>query len=394
MTNDQRFPGAGRSGLYDESEQVTPKPTTANRSSQLPDVAAGDVVVTDPASTGSSGGEDARTGGLSKAAAEHPRSFNLAEQPDEEHRTSDRARQGWRGWLNRSFGGMFRLGAGSVERSALESAVALDRDESVIRQSSWTRGVGILVANKKGTAGKTPTAICLGGILASIRGGSVAIVEASDDRGQLAYRSEGDPPLGIGELVSGLSGVATQSQLRGYSVTQRSFASVIGSTAHWRAPLDGDGVRGVAKIIDEHFTLRVWDTGNQYSSGAFVAAVETADVLVIPTMNSADSILDGLELLDFLRARDAHGRMLAESAIVVRLSDGRPESVKDSRVVGSFNQAGIPTERIYSVPFDAHIAERGPITLENLAPATRAAFTAVAAAAIRQANRNVHQKEN
>ncbi|OMH32536.1 hypothetical protein BGP79_06930 [Tersicoccus sp. Bi-70] len=264
----------------------------------------------------------------------------------------------------------------------------------MIRQSSWTRGVGILVANKKGTAGKTPTAICLGGVLASIRGGSVAIVEASDDRGQLAYRSEGDPALGIGELVSALSGVATQSQLRGYSVTQRSFASVIGSTAHWRAPLDGDGVRGVAKIIDEHFTLRVWDTGNQYSSGAFVAAVETADVLVIPTMNSADSILDGLELLDFLRARGAHGRMLAESAIVVRLSDGRPESVKDSRVLGSFNQAGVPTEHIYSVPFDAHIAERGPITLENLAPATRAAFTAVAAAAIRQANRNVHQKEN
>ncbi|WP_113719760.1 MinD/ParA family ATP-binding protein [Arthrobacter dokdonensis] len=302
------------------------------------------------------------------------------------------ATEGIRGFLNRVTGGAFRLGP-SVREAEKRVLVAVQEGfEALIRQSTWTRGVGILVANKKGTAGKTPVAISLGGVIAAIRGGSVAIAEAADDRGQLAYRAEGDPQLGMGELVSNISTVRTQSQLRGYTVTQTSFASVIGSTPRWRAPLTRQNVLDVASIVDEHFTVRVWDTGNQYSSGPFSAAVDTSDVLVIPTMNSMDSVFDALELLEFLKAQGGDAARLAETAIVVRLSDGRPE-FKASRVKKYFTDQGITEERMYSLPFDAHIAERGALTLDRLAPATRQALTAVAAGVVSQLNVNVFEKD-
>jgi MinD-like ATPase involved in chromosome partitioning or flagellar assembly len=196
----------------------------------------------------------------------------------------------------------------------------------------------------------------------------------------------------MGELVANIATVRTQSQLRGYTVTQTSFASVIGSTPRWRAPLTRQNVLDVAAIVDEHFTVRVWDTGNQYSSGPFSAAVDTSDVLVIPTMNSMDSVFDALELLEFLKAQGGDAARLAGTAIVVRLSDGRPE-FKASRLKKYFTDQGITEERIYSLPFDAHIAERGALTLAKLAPATRRALTAVAAGVVAQLNVNVFEKD-
>jgi MinD-like ATPase involved in chromosome partitioning or flagellar assembly len=252
--------------------------------------------------------------------------------------------------------------------------------------------VGLLVANKKGTAGKTPLSILLGGVLAAIRGGSVAILETSDDKGQLAYRAEGDPQLGMGELVANISNVRTQSQLRGYTVTQTSFASVIGSTPKWRPPLTRENVLDVASIVDEHFTIRVMDTGNQYSSGPFGAAVEVADVLVIPTMLAQDAVSEALELLEFLEHQGAEAARLARTAIVVMMSDGRPE-FKPSKLKKQFMDKGIAEDHIYSVPYDSHVAERGALTLDKLAPATRQALTAIAAGVVAQTNQNVFEKD-
>ena len=60
-----------------------------------------------------------------------------------------------------------------------------------IRQATWPRSVRIAVTNPKGGSGKTPTAVILGGLLASIRGGSVAIWDAADAAGTLGGRTEG-----------------------------------------------------------------------------------------------------------------------------------------------------------------------------------------------------------
>lgn len=286
----------------------------------------------------------------------------------------DIARKGLRGAIAKLG---VHVAPGTAERAALERAEQLRRFEETVRQATWTRAVSVLVANPKGGVGKTPTALLLAGTLAAIRGGSVCVMEVSDDPGALTYRSEGTPARGIGELVRDADDISNAGQLAGYTAPQSSFAAVIGSVGS-RPRLDGPAVTAAAAVIDDYFAIRVMDSGNQPSSSAFHAAVAAADVLVIPILNAGDAALEAAALLDVLRSAGGRAGELAATAIVVRLQDGRPENphVVDrvDRILASY---GIT--HIHLIPYDPHIAERGQLTLSKLAPQTRRAFTATAA---------------
>ena len=252
--------------------------------------------------------------------------------------------------------------------------------ETVIRQATWTRAVSVLVNNPKGGTGKTPTAVILAGVLASIRGGSTAVLEVSDDPGALGYRAEGNPKLGLGELVRDVDQVKTAGRLHGYTAPQTSFADVIASTGR-RDRLSGEAVVSVCKVIDEFYGIRVMDSGNVTTSSAFQGAVSVADVLVIPVMNAGDSVLEAIQLLEELRAAGGQPKRLADTAIAIRLTDGRPENQAVSdEVARLLHEAGVTS--LHEVPYDAHIAERQQITLSKLAPATRDAFAAAAASVV------------
>ena len=288
------------------------------------------------------------------------------------------ATRGFRGAISRLG---FRVSPGIAEQEELDLREQRARDEEIIRQATWVRAASILVANPKGGVGKTPTALLLGGVLATVRGGSVCIVEVSDDAGALAYRAEGNPSLGLGELVRDVDAISTAGQLAGYTAPQTSYASVIGTVGR-RPRLTDVDVRGVSEVVDRFYGIRVMDSGNQPSSAAFTGAVDTADALVIPLYNAGDAALEALALLDELKAAGGHRADLARRAIILRLSDGRPEN---SQVVARVDRiiAGSGVELVFTIPFDPHIAERGQLTLSNLAAPTRSAFTAAAAGAIR-----------
>ena len=102
----------------------------------------------------------------------------------------------------------------------------------------------MLVANRKGGVGKTPTSLILGGVLGSIRGGSVAVVEVTDDPGALGYRAEGQPQRGLGELVRDRDEIHSAGQLAGYTAPQTSFASVVASVGPRRELTGEDVARG------------------------------------------------------------------------------------------------------------------------------------------------------
>lgn len=287
------------------------------------------------------------------------------------------ATKGIRGALSRIG---IRMTPGAAEAAELKAKAARLQAEQIIRQATWTRAVSVLVANPKGGTGKTPTSLLLGGVLAAARGGSVAIMEVSDDPGALTFRAEGNPPRGIGELVRDVSEIRTAGQLAGYTARQTSFASVIGTIGR-RDRLTRENVRAVAAVVDQFYGIRVMDSGNQPSSSAFQGAIETADALVVPVMNAGDAMLEAVALLDVLRAAGGKAATLADNATIIRLTDGRPEH---PQVVGRVNRiiAGAKVREVFKVPYDAHIAERGQLTLDALAPATRQAFTAAAAGVI------------
>jgi MinD-like ATPase involved in chromosome partitioning or flagellar assembly len=336
--------------------------------------------------------------------SEVPESVKSEDQPPAERRPLDReasasvlfggaapvapvaatgkATKGFRGALA-SIGLPIKPSAAEAAELAEANEMELRRsqNETVIRQATWTRAVSILVNNPKGGTGKTPTALLLGGVIASIRGGSTAIVEFSDDPGALNYRAEGSPRLGLGELVRDVSSIKTAGQLHGYTAPQTSFANVIASTGR-RDRLDGDAVVAVSTVIDEFYGIRVMDTGNQPTSSAFRGAVSVADVLVIPVLNAGDSVLEAIQLLDELRDAGGQPAELADRAIAIRLTDGRPESESvREEVTRLLHDAGVRS--LHEIPYDEHIAARGQLTLGSLNPATRDAFAAAAAAVVR-----------
>jgi MinD-like ATPase involved in chromosome partitioning or flagellar assembly len=287
------------------------------------------------------------------------------------------ARTGWRGLLGRTG---IKLAPGAAERTAIEQAERLRESERVIRQATFPRAVGILVANRKGGVGKTPTSLILGGILASIRGGSVAVIEVSDDPGTLIYRAEGSPCRGLGELTREYAEVHSMGSLANYTAPQTSFASVIGTTGI-RPRLDANDVLNASAVIDRYHQVRVMDSGNQPSSSAFDGALAVTDALVVPVLNSAEAVLEAIALLDYLRARGGAHAHLADTATVVRLTDGRVENPQVASRLGKLlDQHHVA--QVFEVPFDPHIAERGPITLDRLAPGTRDAFTHLAAGVV------------
>jgi len=291
----------------------------------------------------------------------------------------ERARQGWRGALARVG---LPVAPGAAERAAREEAAAraagIVDAQRVIRQATWTRAVAVLVANPKGGTGKTPLSLLLGGMLAAVRGGGVGIVEVSDDPGALGFRAEGSPRLGLGEFVRDVAQLATRGQVVGYTAPQTSFASVIGTVVDSsRPPLTYEAVTKAAAKLDEHFEIRVMDSGNQPSSGAFKGAADTADVLVIPVMNAGDSTLEALGMLRELRTTEA-GARLADTAIAVVMDDGRPQAPQMAEAVTQeLGAAGIRT--FHHMPYDAHIAGRGEVTLDRLNQAATEALTLLAA---------------
>lgn len=289
----------------------------------------------------------------------------------------DRARSGLRGVLARLG---LPVSPSAREIAQLEQDADRVRHETTIRQATWTRAVAVLVANPKGGSGKTPTALLLGGVLAAIRGGSVAVLEVADDPGALAFRAEGTPALGVGELVRDIRSITNAGQLAGYTAPQTSFAAVIGSTGR-RTRLTGDAVIDAAGTIDEFYAIRVMDSGNQPTSSAFTGALTVTDALVVPLMNAGDSVLEAIQLLDELRSAGRRTAELADHAIAVRLTDGRPEpETIRQEVARLLTDAGI--QHIIDVPYDPHIAERGQLTLAAVNPATRAAFVTAAAAVV------------
>ncbi|OUE19188.1 hypothetical protein BFL36_14190 [Clavibacter michiganensis] len=292
------------------------------------------------------------------------------------------ARTGFRGFLNSVTGGVFKIAPGAEEAAANAELSRREGDERVIRQATWSRAVSVLVANRKGGVGKTPTSLILGGVLGSIRGGSVAVVEVTDDPGALGYRAEGQPTRGLGELVRDRDEIHSAGQLAGYTAPQTSFASVVASVGP-RRELTGDDVIGVSRLIDEYYGMRVMDSGNQPSSSAFRGAIEVTDVLVVPVLNAGDAVLEAVALLDFLRELGGHAAMLADNAVIIRLHDGRPEDPAVVARIDRILEDARPAQ-IFTVPYDAHIAERGPISLASLDPEVARAFTAATAGVVQR----------
>lgn len=290
------------------------------------------------------------------------------------------AKTGLRGGLNRIG---FKLQPSAAELQARERVSALESARAVILHSAFTRPVGVLIANPKGTSGKTPATLGLASAFAAVKGNGICALEVADDAGTLALRAEGAPQLDLGDLVRDISQIRSSGQLAGYAVQQSSFVDVFGSRpGESRPALTAEDVVGVSRVIDEYYRFRFMDSGNVVTTGPFLGAIDVADVLVVPVMMARDSGLKAIEMLDGLIAAGGHAAELARNAVILRMTDGRPENTDDrADVVRYLKERG--GARQFDIPFDPHIAERRDITWAKVSQATQEAFTFAAAEIVR-----------
>lgn len=299
---------------------------------------------------------------------------DLALAPSKKSTTAARpAMYGWQGVLNRLSFGAFKLAPSQDElmrRRGIETI-----------QGSLPRPMTILVANAAGGAGKTITSIGLAGTFGVHRGGEVVVWDNNETQGSLALRtnSQGssrtvvdllkkvdDPEkISLGELSPFLRRQGSSRFEVLASSTDPTEMRQIG-----RAEFNT-----VHSVLSRFKQLMIVDSGNNCLSENFVAAAQTADLLIIPTSLQRDGAQRALWTLRTLY--ESGFEELANNAIVVitegsRLKESQ-QSVKEIRETFSRKLD------VIDIPYDPHLDRGTVIDLELLNDKTRRAYENLAA---------------
>lgn len=285
------------------------------------------------------------------------------------------ARWGWRGSVGRWTGGLMKLQPTPEE-------VTYRGDLKTIREARFPRAVNVLVSNRKGGVGKTPTSLVMGGMLGHVRGGYVTVWEASEAAGTLSRRSDGPAGSEFAQLLRDVPTIDTAGKLSDFFAPQSSHADVLAADGP-RAELTAPNVLQLRKLLDQFARITLTDTGNNPYHEAYQAAMHTADILVIPCTVNEDS-LDGAE--DILHVIDhAGGRVsaddgLASRVMVVLSHDGGPETKGlQEQIEARLKQLYVP---FVEVPFDPAIRKGGGIVLGDLSEESTRAWTRATAMAV------------
>jgi MinD-like ATPase involved in chromosome partitioning or flagellar assembly len=216
----------------------------------------------------------------------------------------------------------------------------------------------------------------MGGLLASIRGGSVAIWDAADAAGTLGGRTEGIAARCVSDIDADPDAYTAPSTVGMVAATQTSFADVLSSLRE--REFTGDSIDRVTTVLDRTYRISVADTGNVPHSPAFARTIALADILVIPTTLTADSVNKAVGLLRRLQDTPTG---LAQHAVVAVLHTRGPETPGlAGHISGIFAKAGVGA--VVDIPFDPHIAAGTAISIGALSHPSRVAWTRLAAATV------------
>ena len=266
------------------------------------------------------------------------------------------------------------LSLGLAHAKAGQEELEFRENVRAVREGSWPRCARIVVANPKGGVGKTPTAISLGGMLAKIRGGGVVVWDASDAAGTAGSRAEGRPTRCISEVEAHPERYSTPGTISSAVVTQSSFADVLGSLQD-REFTDAS-VQRVLWTLDRSYRISVADTGNVPHSSAFRAVMDRADLVVVPTTITKDSVDKATGLL---RKMQDSPTGLLQRAVVVVLDNSGPQTPGLAVAIDEFFHAeGVGA--VVHIPFEAAIAAGTAITLGDFTHESSVAWTRLAAA--------------
>ncbi|MEU4339278.1 cobalamin biosynthesis protein CobQ [Micromonospora lupini] len=280
------------------------------------------------------------------------------------------AEWGWRGRANRL------LNRGSL-------AFAPTKDERVHRAARrrlllpFSRTMSIVVANPKGGAAKTPTALLAAATLGFYRGGYTLAWDNNETRGTLGMRAEAAPQQKtvidlLQHVDDFLASTASVGQLAGYLRPQSARFDVLAS----------DDVAGSMEIIDDVAFSKLWtalsrfyrlmviDTGNNVRAKNWQTATAVADCLVVPTTVQRDVAESGLWMLDHLN-RTGRPDLTKNAVAVISCAEPQPDPQLLDEIVDRYRQV---VRDVTIIPHDNLIRSGGRIELDALETPTRRAW--------------------
>ena len=297
----------------------------------------------------------------------------LGERP---HPQPGPAQSGWRALVGRVTGGLVKLPAGKEELAQRDAVVAVQR--------SLDGPKTIVVINPKGGADKTTATLLLAATFGIHRGGYTLAWDNNETRGTMGWRALQSRHTNTAvDLLRELDRFqdaqsARVGDLDNFVRSQGSAQfDVLASDedAASAASIDATAFRALHRTLARFYRVIVVDTGNNMRASNWQAAVETADQLVIVSTIREDTAQSAAWVADALNAA-GQGAKVRNAVTVLAAPSPRPDQALAQRLRTHFT--GL-TRAVVQVPFDPSLVAGGPINIEALTPASRAAWLQVTA---------------
>lgn len=280
-------------------------------------------------------------------------------------------RQGWRMYLNKLPGVNLRKG---------EDEKNFDRRVTQIRRTR-AQPKTIAVLSGKGSAGKTITTLNLGATVAKYQRGEKIVAASIDPLGNIADRTRGvndQKPRSVVSLAAD-PGLQRDSEVGSYLLTDSSGLRVLGSSSADGATfLTPEALDKAHSKLRDYFNLTLLDFGLNIDSSVYHQGLALTDQLILVASTSADSIDELHKLIDALKRFGGKYVDLVKNAVVVFVQTipGKGHIDVNNERTRIVNTYKIP---VVTIPWDAHISEGGPMSLDLLDRQTQLRYVELAA---------------
>lgn len=277
-----------------------------------------------------------------------------------------RARRGWRAF--------FRLPPSQREQREFAQL------DSV--RSQFARPVTLMIANPKGGTGKTPISLLLAGEFGEARGGGVVVIDNNENRGTAAFRSYFPHRRTVADLLDHadeLERPEAQFTDLAYFLAHQTTGKyyVLASDESVTRELDEKLFARVHRILSRFFAVIIIDSGNNELASNWLAALDVADGLIVPTQWRQDHVVTANKMLKTLR--DRQHPVLARTMIIGTNAPAAEQATPKKAAYEWFS--GQHHLQVVEIPTDPHIHEGGVLDRAKMSPKTRRAGLAAASVA-------------
>ena len=282
-----------------------------------------------------------------------------------------KATRGFRGVITRATGGVISPGPGKKERLEIE------RLERIRRPLDGPRNIAVV--NLKGGAHKTTASLMIAATLGVSRGGNVLAWDNNETRGTLGWR--GVPTEHHRTAVDLLHDIES---LRSPSASNADLDPYVRPQGEMRFDiLASDEDPGSAALIDDHafgeldealsrfYRIKVIDTGNNVRASNWLAAVKSADQLVIISTVREDTFNAAAWMIDELRATGLGEQVDHAVTILSHSSKGKFDPTLRSRLLAHF---GAHTRAVAEVPYEQQFVDGTHLDWSRVSKATKKAW--------------------